>query len=303
MQDEHQETPPVEDPLAEGQAPADDPFADVPSDPLGGEEEDLPPGVEPGVLGGDHGPAPEGEGDIVPPQSEEEFLQEPPEAMPEEEDELPFPPPEAEAEPDPLTPEPEPEPEAPEPQPEVEQPTTPEPEPDPEPTPEQKTGGEEPEPDPTTGVGDSQDEANSGGKPEDATPEPSAKPDPEPKTAAPKKEKKGRKRSRKSKAKGSKSSESRGPRDYVILMLSAHDPDAGVHWVEAFPREVPITEEGSEPVTFSARSGELALRAAYRRLTDNSEGSYTLVPVPAKLFKPRRVEGRVPEAALAIKVG
>lgn len=67
---------------------------------------------------------------------------------------------------------------------------------------------------------------------------------------------------------------------------------------------------GEEPEKFwdlefevVARSSELALRKAYRKLSENTEAEYTLAAVPTKYFKPVPVKGKVPDAALAIKVG
>lgn len=289
------------DPLA-GEQPDDssaDPFAGVPSDPLG--EQPLPPGVLPGQLGGtDAAPPPEDEeGQITPPKSEDEFLQEPPEEMPEDE-ELPFPPEE-----EPVAEEPPPEADPPEePEQEVgahveenegvaegpEEPKTPEAEAEPE-----KSDGALEEPaDPPTPVEGSSDSPPEGGNPPEV-PE-------EPKPAAEKPKPK-RKR-RKSKAKKSGDSKPVGPRDYVVLQLAGAEGATTPTWTEAFPREIPYGTEGSEPVKISARTGELALRTAYRRLSDNQEGhSYELVPVPAKLFKPQPVSGKLPESALAIKIG
>lgn len=272
------------DPLA-GEQPDDssaDPFAGVPSDPLG--EQPLPPGVQPGQLGGtDAPPPPDEEGQITPPKSEDEFLQEPPEEMPDQEEELPFPPEE-----EPVAEEPPPEADPPE---EPEEPAVPEAEPEPE----ISDGAHEEPTEPSTPVEGSSDSPPEGGNPQEAA-VPDKKPDEE-------KPKPKRKR-RKSKAKKSGDSKPVGPRDYVVLQLAGAEGATTPTWTEAFPREIPYGTEGSEPVKISARTGELALRTAYRRLSDNSEGhSYELVPVPAKLFKPQPVSGKLPESALAIKIG
>ena len=295
------------DPLADEQPiSGDDPFAGVPNDPLG--EEPLPPGVLPGSLGGtDAPPAPDEDGEITPPQTEDEFLQEPPEAMPEEEpDELPFasdeePPPEESVAEEPETgPTSSPgDPGVPgEPVSEENEGVAAGPEepevPEAEPEPEKSDGAHESEDDPPTSVEGSSDSPPEGGNPPEAVEEP--------KPAAEKPKPK-RKR-RKSKAKKSGDSKPVGPRDYVVLQLAGADGATTPTWTEAFPREIPYGTEGSEPVKISARTGELALRTAYRRLSDNQEGhSYELVPVPAKLFKPQPVSGKLPESALAIKIG
>ncbi len=221
-----------------------DPFAEVPADL--GEEEGLPPNVQPGSLGGDN-----------------------PSEVPEAEAEPPAAPVEEEAAPDPLA--------------------------------EEPMGGEfmeePPEPDFEPEAAAAPPEAEAPPVPADEPPvaeqPPEAEPKPEPK-----------KRSRKPRKKKAE----KGQRGYVILRLDARRQEAVVGaaecpgWVEAFEREIPIGEKGSKPVTIDSRSAEMALRVAYRRLTENGEASMWLVPVPAKLFKPKHVEGKVPENALTIKV-
>lgn len=59
----------------------------------------------------------------------------------------------------------------------------------------------------------------------------------------------------------------------------------------------------SEEFEVVARSSDAALRQAYRKLSGNTEGEFTLVPVPSKYWNPETVKGKVPDAALAIKVG
>lgn len=102
-------------------------------------------------------------------------------------------------------------------------------------------------------------------------------PEPTPKPAAKPK----RKRRRKVKDHG------KGKRAYTILSL-VPDEEGG-KWAEQF-----------EVV---ARSSEGALRQAYRKLSGNTEAEFTLVPVPSKYWNPEVVKGKVPEGALAIKVG
>lgn len=285
-----------------------DPFAEVPAD-LG--EESLPPGVQPGSLGGDNPseeqePEPEPEDPLAEEPTGGEFLEEPTEpddGLPEEA--LPAEPeqPEGAAPPPPPAEGPPPTPDEPspaEPATPVEgsaappseeplaQPTEPEAEADvPPPAEEEPSPAEEPSIEP----GDD-DDPPPAPAPAEEPPAPEGeepKPSPEPK-----------KRKRKPRRKKAE----KGQRGYVILKLDSTEPDHAFQpgWVEAFDREVPIGEKGSEPVTIDSRSAEMALRIAYRRLTENGEASMWLVPVPVKLFKPRHVEGKVPENALTIKV-
>ena len=319
-----------DDALAETGGPEPDPFAEVPSDPLGEGASPPPPPPE-----GGHIPvsepdeaqraaeaetqrlAEEKAAEAAAAEGESgtgEFLEEPaeddlgnmgaPEPEPEPAGE---PEPEAPAEPEPPAEEPTPEPETP-----VEEPpppaVEPEPEPEPEPGPTEPTEpapSGEAEPEVPTGVetsgspptGGNLASGESEGDPEAGAPEPGAGP-----TTAEDKPKPKRKRRR------TRKKDVKGRRGYVILKLVG-DPaqvPGGVFrptWEEAFEREVPIGDEGSEPTLIASRSAEMALRVAYRQLTDNGEGSFELVPVPVKLFRPRSVEGKVPETALAIKVG
>lgn len=315
-------TPPAAEPT--GAEP--DPFAEIPSDPLG--EGELPPGVAPGSLGGenpsaeqaerDAQAAAEAEADAAPPEeplAEEpmggEFLEEPPE-------------------PDDLAAEPEPEPDAappvaeePTPEPEVEQPPVEEPvagtddTPPTEPaTPVEGSGGSPLRGDPLGSDGadvpppDVPPAAEPDAEPEppadDPPPAPPVESEPPaetPAAAEPEPEPKPAKRKRKPRKKKAE----KGRRGYVILRLSDRtesvvDGPSYPIWVEAFQREIPLGEEGSEPVTIDTRSGEMALRNAYRQLTENGEASMELVAIPAKLFNPKKVEGKVPDNALTIKV-
>jgi hypothetical protein len=280
------------------QHPPEDPFAEVPSDPLG--EGELPPGVQPGSLGGENpseqereeieraaaaeaelGGAeetPEPEPEPEPSTEPGEFLEDPPEP-----DDPPLEP-EPSGEPDP-PPAPAPDPE-PEPDPELSPPPA---DPPPAPEPEAPEPGAEAPADPSTGV-EGKGSPLSGENPPPTGEVPAA----DPPKAPPKK-----RRRRKAKK------DEPGRRGYVILRLSNSNGAEATHptWIEAFPRELPVSDDKSEPVTISARSGEMALRAAYRKLTDNGEGAHVLVPVPEKLFNPKSVEGKVPDTALAIKVG
>lgn len=309
-----------------------DPFAEIPSDPLG--EGELPPGVAPGSLGGenpsaeqaerDAQAAAEAEADAQPPEeplAEEpmggEFLEEPPEA-----EDLG-----AEAE---LPPEPEPD-AAP---PVAEEPPTPEPEAEQPPAEEPVAGTYDTPPlEPATPVEGSRgsplrgDPLGSDGSdvPPPAAPAPAEEPPPAPAPAdddpppappadaegggeqppaAAEPEPKPAKRKRKPRKKKAE----KGRRGYVILRLNLVRTEGTVGglgmpgWDEAFEREIPHGEEGSEPVTIDTRSGEMALRNAYRKLTENGEASMELVAIPAKLFNPKKVEGKVPDNALTIKV-
>lgn len=268
-----------------------DPFAEVPAAETFGEEgHDLPPGVQPGSLGGDNpseAPAPAEEEVAHDSLTEEptggEFLEEPPEPDLAPEADPPAPPEEWRAEEVPVVHDepPQGEPATPvegsapaggetsAPEGEAEVPTAPVEEPVPEEPP----------------IGD-QPEGEAVSEPE----EPEAKAAPGPK--------KRKRKPRKKKAE-------KGQRGYVILRLASEEnPDHAFQpgWVEAFERDIPIGDKGSEPVTIDSRSSEMALRMAYRRLSENGEASYTLLPVPEKLFNPKHVEGKVPENALAIKV-
>jgi hypothetical protein len=316
-------TPPAEDaaPPAEPTGAEPDPFAEIPSDPLGEGGEELPPGVQPGSLGGDNpsaeeaeraaqaeaDAAAEAEADAAAeePLAEEpmggEFLEEPPE-------------------PDDLAADPPPEPEA---APPVEEPT---PEPDPlaatddtppaeAATPVEGSGGSPLGGDPLGS--DGADVSPPAAEP-DAEPEPPAAPPAEdpplpanppgdggetPAAAEPEPEPKPAKRKRKPRKKKAE----KGRRGYVVLRLSERteavvDGTFYPIWVEAFEREIPIGDDGSEPVTIDTRSGEMALRNAYRKLTENGEATMELVAIPAKLFNPKKVEGKVPDNALTIKV-
>lgn len=115
---------------------------------------------------------------------------------------------------------------------------------------------------------------------------PGEEPDPEPPKPA--------RKPRKKRGKGPKLAP--GQREYTILKYWAApaaggEEDHGPLWEQALP----------DPVI--ARSGELAMRKAFRVLTDNKPGSYKLVPIPTKYWNPEEVEGEVPDAALSIKVG
>lgn len=287
----------------------DDPFAEVPSDALG--EGGLPPNVQPGSLGGDN-------------PSQEAAAQQEEVAAAGEAEEPPAPL-EDEAAPDPLAEEPmggefmeePPEPDdlaPPVEEPVAEEPPTPEPPVAEEPSATDAT----PQAEPPTPVPSS---SESEGAATPASPAPAAPPveeEPpvieEPVPPAPEggeppaPEPEAKPEAKKRKRKPRKKKAEKGQRGYVILKLDSDRAEQVVggsecpSWVEAFEREVPIGEEGSEPVTIDSRGGEMALRVAYRRLSENGEGTYTLVAVPAKLFKPKKVEGKVPENALTIKV-
>lgn len=277
---------PEDDPLGleggppfEGGPEAEDPFAEVP--PVAAavaEEDDLPPGVEAGSLGGlnpsemtpidpeaeppyEPGAAPEpGPGDIadddpvpgVDPLAPEDvgLGDEPPAPAEAEllaEDSAAA----AEAEPDPRA---------------------------------ELGGGEEAGEGDQSGASDRPPTA--GGQvitqPESGDQEPAPEPDPEPDKPA----SKPRKRRR---TKGPKLQP--GQREYTILRSVTVDGFDKPLWEEAL----------SSPVV--ARSGELALRKAFRILSENKPGTFELVPVPTKYWNPEPVEGEVPDAALAIKVG
>jgi hypothetical protein len=314
-------TPPAEPTGAEP-----DPFAEIPSDPLGDE---LPPGVAPGSLGGDNPSAEEAEraaqaaadaeADAAPeePLAEEpmggEFLEEPPE-------------------PDDLAAEPEPE-AAP---PVGEEPPVAEREPESAPVEDPLAGTDDTPPSepatPVEGSGGSPlggDPLGSDGAevpppaeaPVPAEPEPPAAPAEEPPPAPPAEaetaaetppaaaepEPESKPAPAKRKRKPRKKKAEKGRRGYVVLRLSDRteavvDGTFYPIWVEAFEREIPIGEDGSVPVTIDTRSGEMALRNAYRKLTENGEASMELVAIPAKLFNPKKVEGKVPDNALTIKV-
>lgn len=158
-------------------------------------------------------------------------------------------------------PEPEPEIEIEEPEPEAEHEVPAEPE-----TPVEET--EEPDstpPLPDAAEGNEQEEPD----------QPEAKPKPKPK----------RKRGKgkgKSKAKSGGGNEERG---YVIVVGNGKGM-----WTEAFP-----SEEVGKPFILKARNGTIALRRAYRKLTeeDDSPGDYTLVAMPEVYFRPKKVAGRV----------
>lgn len=258
-----------------------DPFAEVPAaEPVIEPGEDLPPGVQEGSLGGVNpsedaaaaeaeveamGAVEPGPGDIA----DDDLVpaDEEPEPLAPEDVGLGDVPP-APAEPDPLLdgdagPIEEPESED---QPASEEAT------DQEKLTASCTGGQD-----NTKLQSEQNETpGAAGKAEDEAPKPPAKP---------------RKRRR---GKGPKLAP--GQREYTILKFWAAaevggQEDHGPLWEEAL----------KDPVV--ARSGELALRKAFRVLTDNKPGNYTLVPIPTKYWNPEQVEGEVPDAALAIKVG
>lgn len=124
----------------------------------------------------------------------------------------------------------------------------------------------------------------------EAEPEPAKDDKPEAEKTKPKKR---RKRRQQKKA---------GHRPYVVLARTGAElpgSDLMVGWDEAFRRE---EDAPDEPITIEARGTEQALRAAYRKLTDNGEDDCELVAIPAKLFRPKKVVGKVPENALTIKV-
>lgn len=287
------------DDLAQSGGPEDDPFAEIPSEPLTGPPTEGPIDVQEGDLRQYAvEDAQAGDGGGEPAAAEEpEFLQEPEETEAGE----PVAAEEPEPEPEP-TPEPEPalpqNPPAEEPEPTTPEPESapPEPEPEPEPTPTDGAGGDPATPVESSGIPPSGESLTPEEPPveEGGESEPGETPEPEPEKP------KAKRRKRRSRKK-----EVPGRRGYVILKVgavTAQHPERPV-WEEAFERELPIGDPNSEPVVIDARSGELALRNAYRKLTDNGEGSYTLVAVPQKLFKPKSVEGKVPDSALAIKVG
>jgi len=297
------------DETAETGGPEPDPFAEIPADPLTGPPTEGPIDVQEGDLGkyrveeetttGGEPPAGEPVPEEEPAAEEPEFLEEP------EETEPPVEEPAAE---EPGEPEPEPPAEEPAPEPEpTPEPSAPEPEPEPAPAPEPPEPVEGDPPTPVEGsggppTGDPLGSEKTEGEPEPPPAEPEAGAEEPPTEQQPEKPKKKRRRKKK---------EVPGRRGYVILRLdlvpmNTEPGTEGYHspvWIEAFPREIPIGQDGSEPVVVEARSGELALRNAYRQLTDNGEASFTLVAVPQKLFKPKSVEGKVPDSALAIKVG
>lgn len=237
------------DPLATQPEPGEDPFAEIPGDPLLGEDgEELPPGVEQGQLGGENL---SDEEEAVAEPEPGEFLEDP-EELPVEEDEEEYPPEADVAD----VPEQEDTPEAP-----VEEPPT------------TVEGSEE-----AVEKAETEDEVEDGGTPD-------SEPDPEPESPAPDPE-----------PSDNGTSSEEGRRGYVILKAGEKQ---GV-WEEAFPR----TGRGkkSEPATLEARNGQAALRAAYRKLTDDGEGDFVLVAVPAKLFNPKPVSGK-PMGGIAIRVG
>lgn len=237
--------------------PGADPFAEVPPQApvaVAEEEGELPPGVEPGSLGGVN----PSEMEPIDPEAEPPY--EPgvtPEPGPGDVADDDPPPGE-----DPLAPE------------DVglgDEPPASEPEPEPS---EEGTGQENLTPLREEGQGNTQLESEQ----KDGAPEP----DPEPEKPA----SKPRKRRR---SKGPKLQP--GQREYTILRSVTADGFDKPLWEEAL----------STPVV--ARSGELALRKAFRVLSENKPGEFELVPVPTKYWNPETVEGEVPDAALAIKVG
>lgn len=172
-----------------------------------------------------------------------------------------------EALPDPEAEEPDPEPE-----PEPEQP--PEEPPPPEPEPEQPAAEEPPpEPDP---------------EPE---PEPDPPPADPPEAEKPEEDEKPKKPKRKSRAKkGTKGKKANGKGKHDRLYVILKQGGKPTEWEEAFPRE----KEG-EPNVLPARNGEVALRRAYRMLTEDGEkpGDFVLVATPRHYFDPKPVKGRV----------
>lgn len=229
------------DPLAAPQETTDDPFAETPSDPLT-DEGDLPPGVEPGSLGGEN-PTAEGEDEVAEPEPGE-FMEDP-EELPAEGDEEDYPP-EAEADVAPVS--------------EGD---------DIDETSDEEAGTTVEDSDPPSDDEPEADEPEAD-EPE-AKPEAEAKPEVEDEPTA-----------------------EDGRRGYVILKGSEQQ---GV-WEEAFPRK----GRSKKPATLQARNGSAALRAAYRKLTDDGEGDFVLVAVPAKLFNPKPVSGER-MGGIAIKVG
>jgi hypothetical protein len=117
------------------------------------------------------------------------------------------------------------------------------------------------------------------------TPEPTPDTSPESAKSSEKPKSKSRRKSPKAEDHGP------GKRSYTILKL------------REFEVEGDLVQAWEESFCVVARSNELALRAAYRKLSGNKEGEYTLVPVPTKYWNPEPVRGKVPDAALAIKVG
>jgi nucleotide-binding universal stress UspA family protein len=79
-----------------------------------------------------------------------------------------------------------------------------------------------------------------------------------------------------------------GVRGYVILREGAEPGE----WIEAFDRPDP---ESDEPFVMMQRNGTAAVRKAYRMLSEGESDpqEYVLMPIPRKLFQPKRVAGRV----------
>lgn len=170
-----------------------------------------------------------------------------------------------------------------EPEPVLPEPTLPEVEPEPvelgdtpeEPVEEPQELGQ-PEPTPTEGEWVEEFDPAAEAAPEPATEVEGTETAEEPPAEEPKAEKpkKPRKKASKKKAKG-------GPddREYVILVKGG--PNEGV-W-----------EQQDE--TVKARNGNIALRRAYRLLTEDSDaaGEFTIVATPVGYFRPKTVNGRV----------
>lgn len=100
---------------------------------------------------------------------------------------------------------------------------------------------------------------------------------------------------KKTKSKKGKKGET-GIRGYVILRPSSGEVGK---WEEVFERSNP-----DEPFKIMQRSATLALRTAYRLLTEDEAEpqEYELLPIPEGLWKPKKVQGRVHKQT-AISVG
>lgn len=264
----HEQTP---DPTET--TPEEDPFADVPADPLvGAEEQPLPPGVEEGSLTGDN-PSEEPPPEEVLQDPEAEVEEYEPEAPAEEGEPLP-PAEEQPADEEPVEQE----------EPEVPAADVPEDVP-PEPQPEAESEPDEPEevptPEPETPV---EGKEGSDDTPSESPPK------------KPKRSRKGRSRAKK----GAKSAKE--DREYVVLVES----DKPGEWHEAFARNAKAeglhTGSDTEPTTIKARNGEVALRRAFRLLAEDEAGNYTLVATPKPYFRPKAVNGRVMKQT-AITIG
>lgn len=261
-------------PAFEGGPPEteDDPFADVPPAPAAVADEELPPGVERGSLGGVN------PSEMTPIDPEAEPPYEPgatPEPGPGDVADDDPPPGEAPLEPEDVGLGDEP------PAPEESE-SEPEPPAEPEPDPLAGGNGQEDLTAPLRGGQDNTQLESGQTKPPEEPKAEGAGDDSEPEKPAPKPRKKRR-------GKGAKLQP--GQREYTILRAVTADGFDKPIWEEAL----------SSPVV--ARSGELALRKAFRLLSENKPGAFELVPVPTKYWNPETVEGEVPDQALAIKVG